>query len=361
MRSARAQGKTGASAFAMTGLGVVLGIAAIVVASRGEPASAEAPSDLTAPAIELDALPFVSDGTPLGLVEGPHFPQDEADRTSLERFELGRDLFFDTLLSADRSVSCASCHRPERGYADDVPFSRGIGGAETTRNTPSLLNRGWGRHFMWDGRFARLEEQVLDPIMNEREMGLPLEEAVARLNDEPRYRDRFASAYEAGVTEQTLARSLAAFVSRLRIGDSPIDRFQAAEGLLTPEQRAGLWIYESKGRCWKCHSGPNLTDEEFHNTGVGVVDGQPVDGRFAITGDERDRGRFKTPTLRGLELTAPYMHDGSLATLEDVVEFYRRGGGANAHLDPDMEPLDLSDDDARHLVAFLRALSREAE
>lgn len=352
----------------MAGLAVLAAWTATIGFVRTDSVSAEAPREAEvadaiegAPAPAPEALPFVSDRTPLGLVDAPRFPADATDRTSAERFELGRDLFFDPVLSADRSVSCASCHRPEYGYADSVPRSLGIHGLETTRNTPSLLNRGWGRHFMWDGRFAKLEDQVLDPIANEREMGLPLEEAVVRLAGEPRYRERFATAYPEGVTEQTLGRSLAAFVARLRIGDSPIDRFQAAQGLLTPEQRAGLWIYESKGRCWKCHSGPNLTDEAFHNTGVGVVDGVPVEGRFAVTGDERDRGGIKTPTLRGLEWTAPYMHDGSLATLEDVVDFYRRGGGANAHLDPDIEPLELTDDDARHLVAFLRALSREAQ
>jgi cytochrome c peroxidase len=126
------------------------------------------------------------------------------------------------------------------------------------------------------------------------------------------------------------------------------------------EERTGLWIYESKGGCWRCHSGPNFTDEEFHNTGVGAVDGVPEPGREAITKSASDRGAFKTPTLRGIALSPPYMHDGSLATLKDVVEYYRRGGNANEHLDEDLAPLDLTDVEAARLVAFLEALSRRA-
>jgi len=148
-------------------------------------------------------------------------------------------------------------------------------------------------------------------------------------------------------------------VRRLRRADSPVDRFRTGDfAALSDEERAGLWFYESRGGCWRCHSGPNFSDERFHDTGVGALDGEPEAGRAAVSGLAEDRGRFKTPSLRGVALTAPYMHDGSLAALEDVVEFYRLGGRPNANLDPLLAPLEMGADDARHLVAFLRALSR---
>lgn len=312
-------------------------------------------------ASSAEDLPFVTDEALLGLpvqVTGAAAP---ADGDVELQAALGRDLFFDTRLSADSTVSCSSCHLPDHGYADPVPLSTGIGGQQTLRNTPSLLNRAYGKRFMWDLRFDSLEEQVLEPIRNPAEMGDSVDAALARIDADEGYRARFADAFGDGVSDRNLARALAAFVRRLRIGDSPIDRFQAARGILTAEERAGLWIYESKGRCWKCHSGPNFSDELAHNTGVGAVDGVARPGQAAITGRDADRGKFKTPTLRGLAFTAPYMHDGSLATLEDVVEFYRRGGNANRHLDPALAPIDLSDADARHLVAFLKALSRSAQ
>jgi len=317
-----------------------------VVASSGVRAS-ETP---VLPSLPDGPAPHEVDRSPLGL------PEVEAPQGA--RVELGRRLFFDPLLSADRTVSCASCHRPDHGYASPEPRSTGVRGQTTERNAPSLLNRAYGERFMWDGRFERLTDQVLEPIHNPREMDLPLADALERLREDAGYREAFAGAYPDGVTRANLADALAAFVGRLRLGNSAIDRFQAALEPLSAEEKSGLWIYESKGGCWRCHSGPNLTDEDFHNTGVGAVDGRPEPGRFAVTGDEADRGRFKTPTLRGLEMTAPYMHDGSLATLEQVVAFYRRGGNANPGLDPAMRPLDLTDEEARNLVAFLRALSR---
>lgn len=289
--------------------------------------------------------------TPLGLPEREAL-EDEALAA------LGARLFFDPVLSADRSVACASCHRPERAFADDVPLSSGVGGQRTLRNAPSLLNRAYGRRFMWDGRAETLEEQALLPIENPLEMALPLTEALARLAADPDYRERFGRVLGGPPTEAGLARALAAYVRRLVLGDSPVDRFRAGDfSALSDAERAGLWFYESRGRCWRCHGGANFTDEDFHDTGVGVRDGEPEEGRAAISGDPEDRGRFKTPSLRGLADTAPYMHDGSLATLEEVVEFYRVGGRPNDRLDPLLEPIEMTPADAANLVAFLRALS----
>jgi len=295
--------------------------------------------------------------TPAGLPERAADAAADSDALA----GLGARLFFDPLLSADRSVSCASCHKPELGFADSSARSRGVRAQLTERNAPTLLNRAWGARFMWDGRAATLEEQALLPIENPLEMALSLDEAVARLNADDSYRAHFALALGRAPEREGLARALAAYVRRLVLGDSPVDRFRAGDfEALDDAERAGLWFYESRGGCWRCHSGANFSDEDFHNTGVGLRDGEPEPGRAALTGAPADRGRFKTPTLRGVARTAPYMHDGSLATLEDVVAFYRQGGHPNAALDPALAPLEMSETDAHNLVAFLRALSRDS-
>ena len=294
---------------------------------------------------------------PLGLPgEGQELELDAAEA------ELGRRLFFDSLLSRQRTVSCSSCHRPEHGFADPRRRSIGDRGAKTARHAPTLLNRRFGEAFFWDGRAASLEDQVLQPIASEAEMDLPLAEALARLNADESYHASFLEVYERPADEQTLARALAGFVRTLLDGDSPVDRFRAGErGALSKEARSGMWLFESRGGCWRCHAGPNFSDEAFHNTGVALRSaGGEADadaGRFDATGDEADRRRFKTPTLRGLVHTAPYMHDGSLATLEDVVRHYRDGGHGDPELDPLMEPVEMTDEDVTNLAEFLRALS----
>ena len=276
--------------------------------------------------------------------------------------ELGRRLFFDPILSADETVACSSCHDPAHGFADPAPRSTGAYGRETLLHAPTLMNRAYGERFMWDGRFATLEEQVLAPIDNELEMALPLGEAVARLTADGDYARRFEETFGEPPGVERLADALAAFVRRLWRGDSAVDRFHAGRfSSLDDEERAGLWMFESRGKCWRCHSGQNFSDEDFHNTGVGWNGTDLHPGRAAVTGDDRDLGAFKTPTLRGLVDTAPYMHDGSMATLEEVVEFYRDGGRENPHLDERMAPIEMTDRDAANLVAFLRALSRTPE
>ena len=311
--------------------------------------------------LPADDLPEVLPATaPTGLPEA--IPGVSSTEAEARRATLGRRLFFDPVLSADRTVACASCHRPALGFADADPVSTGVAGRKTKRNAPTLFNRAYGTSFMWDGQAETLEEQVLLPIENELEMNLSLEDAVGRLKEDEDYAAGFLEAFEAAPSRETLAVALAAFVRRLVLGDSPVDRFRAGEfEALSPSERAGLWFYESRGGCWRCHSGANFTDEEFHNTGVGAKADGLEDGRFALTGEDRDRGRFKTPTLRGLTLTAPYMHDGSMQTLEEVVTFYREGGRKNPHLDPDVRPIEMNDEDARNLVAFLRALSRTTD
>lgn len=293
---------------------------------------------------------------PYGVLEKDAQPPSTPDAKVVE---LGRALFFAGELSVDGTVSCASCHHPDHAFADVEPTSRGVRGHRTTRNAPALVNRALGASFFWDGRAATLEDQVLQPIENPDEMGSDLDVLLARLAKDAGWGARFERAFGGAPTRERLASALASFVRTLWHGDTPVDRFQAGDAAaLTEEERTGLWVYESKGGCWRCHSGPNFTDESFHATGIGVKDGVAEAGRAAITKDPKDQGKFKTPTLRGIALSAPYMHDGSVATLKDVVEFYRRGGNAHANLDADVEKLELTDVEAERLVKFLEALSR---
>ncbi|MAG63571.1 cytochrome-c peroxidase [Candidatus Woesearchaeota archaeon] len=272
---------------------------------------------------------------------------------------LGRQLFFDPVLSSDRSVACASCHQPGHGFADPRPLSLGVQGRVTLRHAPALLNRALGKTFMWDGRAASLEEQVLQPIVNPLEMDLSLEDALARLASDEGYTALFKSLTGGPPTEVDLSRALATFVRHLWHAGSAVDRFRSGDvSVLSREEKSGMWIYESRGGCWRCHGGANFTDEAFHNTGIGVRNGVPLPGRMGVTGSEQDRGAFKTPTLRGLTLTGPYMHDGSMTSLEEVISFYRRGGEPNPDLDDNLRPLELTDQDVTNLAAFLRALSR---
>jgi cytochrome c peroxidase len=295
---------------------------------------------------------------PLGLDANPRVPKDNP--LTEAKVRLGRRLFFDPILSGDGTVSCASCHDPSHGLAGKSRQSVGIGGQLTHRNVPSLWNRAYGTAFFWDGRESTLESQALRPIESPSEMGGSVDKAVERLRAHKDYPSLFQAAFPDGVTSSTLAKSLASFERVLLAGNSKVDRFRAGEvAALSEHERHGLWLYESRGRCWRCHSGPNFTDESFHNTGVSW-DQPPLDlGRFAITNKDSDRGRFKTPTLRNVTLTAPYMHDGSLASLEDVVEFYNRGGRKNPYLDESIFPLGLTKEEMHDLVAFLKALSSE--
>jgi cytochrome c peroxidase len=310
------------------------------------------------PPLPRDTLPATLslDAIPLGLEHERPVPKDNP--LTEAKVRLGRRLFFDPILSADGTVSCASCHDPAHGFAGTSRLATGVGGRQTTRNAPSLLNRAYGMAFFWDGREATLEAQALRPIENPVEMGNTVAAAVARLRVKEDYTAQFREVFPDGVTADNLGRTLASFERVLLMGNSRVDRFRVGEvAALDARARHGLWLFESRGRCWRCHSGRNFSDEQYHNTGVSWGK-EPVDwGRYERTKREEDRGRFKTPTLRGLAATAPYMHDGSLATLEEVVEFYNRGGAKNPHLDRMLEPLGLSKDDVRDLVAFLEALS----
>jgi cytochrome c peroxidase len=270
---------------------------------------------------------------PLGL--DLYMPVPEGNLLTAEKIELGRRLFFDRRLSRDGSICCSSCHDPERAFADGRAIAVGVFERKGRRNAPALINRGYGRLFFWDGRVATLEEQVLKPIEDPNEMDLPLAEAAARV----------------GLAPGEISRALASFVRSILSGGSPFDRYiNGDRTALTAEQQAGLQVFRGKGNCTACHVGPNFTDEGLHNTGVAWRDGKLAD-------DGAGQGRFKTPTLREVSRTAPYMHDGGLATLEEVIEYYDRGGNQNPGLDPELRPLRLTTAEKQSLAVFLRGLN----
>jgi len=284
-----------------------------------------------------------------------------------DKAALGRRLFFDARLSSDRSVSCATCHDPERAFADERTLAVGVFGRVGRRHSPSLINRGFGRAQFWDGRAATLEAQVLQPIADPNEMDLPLADAVKRLNEDDSYRASFQAIFDRPISEDDLGRALATYLRTIRSGDAPYDRFVAGDTTaLTAEQQLGLQVFRRKG-CIICHSEPTFTDEQFQNTGVawrpdpdgadGAGGSYQDDGRFLVSKLERDRGKFKTPTLREVARTAPYMHDGSLATLAEVVEFYDAGGRPNRNLFPVIRPMRMTPEEKRALIAFLGSLS----
>lgn len=305
----------------------------------------------------VGAQPSSIHRTPTGLDRFVPLSADTYARA--EVILLGRRLFFDPILSRDSTLACASCHRPEHGFTDSRRVTPGVDHRTGRRNVPTLINRAWGRAFSWDGRVERLKEQVLAPITAPDELGLSLTAAVERLRSSRAYRDHFRSALEKAPGTETLALSLTAYVRSIRAADSPFDRLvRGDEGALTERERRGLDLFRGRARCDRCHSGALLTDESFHNTGIAWRSGSPSDsGRAVLTGRPEHVGAFKTPTLRELPRTAPYMHDGSLATLEEVVEFYDGGGHANPTLDPLIRPLGLNRDEKSALVSFLQALS----
>lgn len=276
------------------------------------------------------------------------------------KIALGERMFFDAGLSRDRSISCASCHHPELGFSDTGATSLGVGGRRGRRNAPTLLNRAYARALFWDGRVTTLEEQVLHPIQDTVEMGMPLRELVSRLIADARYRAAFQRVFGGEPTSERAAFALAAYIRSLRSGDAPVDRWHAGDTTaLSPSAVAGLALFTGKANCATCHIGPNFTDEQFHNTGVAWQSGPPTDsGRYLVTRESRDIGAFKTPTLREITCTAPYMHDGSVRTLEDVIEFYDRGGHSNSYLDEEVRPLSLTSLERRNLRSLLESLGR---
>ena len=293
---------------------------------------------------------------PLGL--DLYVPAPTENPITAEKIALGRRLFFERRLSRDGRTACASCHEPARAFADGRRLPVGVHRRVGRRNAPSLLNRAYGTRFFWDGRAATLEDQVRMALAGERDLDLPPVDAAGRLTNDRAYSAAFRAAFDAPVSPDGLVQALATFVRVQLSAASGFDRFAAGDrAALSAQARQGFDLFNGKARCGRCHAGPLFSDEEFRNTGVNW--GQDL-GRFEVTRQPDDRGRFKTPSLRNVALTAPYMHDGSLATLDVVIDFYDRGAGTNPNLDDQIRPLALSREERQALVAFLRALTGSA-
>lgn len=286
-------------------------------------------------------------------------PAPKDNPTTDEKVALGKQLFFDKRLSGDNTMSCASCHQPDRGFADGLARSRGAGGKQLDRNTPTVLNAALFEKLFWDGRASTLEEQALQPITNPDEMNQDLDALEQELAAVPGYVKQFQALFGTGVTRQGIAQALAAFQRTLLSGPSPVDRYLAGDAsALSPQARRGLELFLGDAGCVRCHHGPLLSDGKFYRVGPTFEDR----GLATVSGVKNDVYKFRTPSLRNVAETAPYMHDGSLATLTDVVTYYYRGipftaPGGHA---PDVAPLsDRSFDEIPALVAFLEALSGE--
>lgn len=275
---------------------------------------------------------------------------------------LGRILFSEKILSKDSSVSCASCHIPERGFADTLPFSRGIGGQLTSRNTPSVLNMQFRPYFFWDGRATTLEQQALMPIQHPNEMGLPIAAAVQRLNASPYYRQLFMQVFRQRPNAQNLGAAFAAFERTLETTNSRYDDWADDKLRLTASEERGRKLFTGKkAKCFDCHFTGDFTADEFRN--IGLFNGADLNdsGRAAITGKREDLGKFKTPGLRNVAVTAPYMHNGMFKTLEEVVEYYdnpQRFVQGSINADSLLrKPLGLTQQEKNDLVAFMKTLT----
>jgi cytochrome c peroxidase len=322
----------------------------------------------------------------------PEIPPDNPLTST--KADLGRTLYFDTRISTDGKVGCVTCHDPRRGFADGRGTSAGVGGATGARNAPTVLNAAFLATQFWDGRAATLEAQAVQPLTNTIEHGFADSAAVVnKIKDLPEYPAKFQSAFGAPeITIERVGQAIASFERTLISLQAPIDRFLAGDKQAIPEPAQRGWeLYNGKARCSTCHGHvdvlPLFTDDDFHNIGVGiarvdfdaiarraasaVASGAQIDdlaikdadasalGRFLVTREPRHLGSFKTPQLRNVALTAPYMHDGSQATLSEVIDFYDRGGEANAYLDGGMRPLMLTAQEKADLVALLETFTSD--
>jgi cytochrome c peroxidase len=330
--------------------------------------------------VELDPV------LPLGLSQGTkQITGLDTNPLTRAKIELGRQLYFDTRLSADATVSCASCHDPAMGYTAHTTTGVGIGGQKGGRNSPVSFNRILSGKQFWDGRADSLEAQAVGPIANPIEMGFTHEGVVKRLGELPVYKKQFDKIF-GEVTIDRVGQAIAAFERTLVTSPSPYDYHEEllpfakmdAEDIAEDEELAAKYaavkaaaeahpmsesakrgrdLFFGKANCTACHVGANLADEQYHNLGVGMDKPEPDLGRFVVTKDEKDTGAFKTPTVRNVALTAPYMHDGSVATLEEVVAWYDKGGHPNPQLSDKIKPLNLSDEEETDLVEFMKACS----
>ena len=312
------------------------------------------------PGAQSGSVP-VTQEIPLGLEDPAGYIPADNPQTA-KKIELGRWLFFDKRLSKTNTVACANCHMPGLAFTDGQAVSMGINRLQGGRSAPTAINRVYGKAQFWDGRAQTLEEQSTGPFINPVEHGfLDYDEMIAKMKAISGYRALFQEVFHGEITEQNIGKAIASFQRTLISGNSPADRFDfgGEEQALSDSAKRGLELFRGKARCTRCHSGFNFSDEQFHNLGIGW-DTNTVDlGRYMVTKNPEDIGAFKTPTLREISRTAPYMHDGRFGTLEEVVDFYNQGGIKNPHLDNTVIPLALTAEEKRDVVAFLRSLNGE--
>jgi cytochrome c peroxidase len=338
----------------------LLGAALLIVLSASIPGckSSASPTPIGPP---------VAINAPLGL---PQVPTPPGNPPTASTIALGRRLFYDTNLSKDNSLSCASCHNPMFRFSDARQRSIGVGGTLGLRHAPSLVNVSYSPFLFWDGRAPSLEAQVPSPIADPLEMNQTHEASVSKLNNNSAYQAMFRSAFGTGdITLERVENALASFERTILCGNSAFDKYeyQGQKNALTPTQIRGLAVFTDphKGNCAACHTIDAhfalFTDGQFHNTGEGVGDNEEFNdpGRYAVTKLDADKGAFKTPTLRDVALSGPYMHDGKLKTLKDVVDFYAGHGNSNPYLDKRMSAVNLAGTDRNDLVEFMKSLSGE--
>lgn len=296
----------------------------------------------------------------------PVIPSDNPQ--TIEGVALGKRLFFDRILSSDQSISCASCHRPQNAFTDDSPTSSGVDGIFGERNSMPIFNLAWNynERFAWDGKELSLERQALEPVENPIEMHSDWDNVVDRLSNHPEYPELFQRAFNtSSITKELTTKAIAQFERTLISANSKFDRYSLGQATLTPQEINGLDVFlrEDKGDCFHCHGNPNnplWTDNDFHNNGLDITFTDL--GLGGVTGDPNDNGKFRSPSLRNLAFTAPYMHDGRFATLDEVIDFYSEGLQNSQTIDPLMKSVDeggvqLSNQDKANLKAFLLTLS----
>jgi cytochrome c peroxidase len=285
----------------------------------------------------------------------PESSEVKAEKQKL-KIELGRRLFFDPVLSKDGKVSCASCHKPDHAFADDKAFSVGINGQKGDRNTPTVFSTHNLKFLFWDGRARSLEEQAIGPIQNPKEMGETVGMVLLKLNKDPYYSKEFKKIYGTSpIMTDDLLNAIAEFERTLVSKDSDYDRYVAGnKKALSQSAKRGMDLFFRKAMCAECHKGPDFTDGDFHNIGLPITEDV---GRAKVSVTNKDTRKFKTPTLREVAKTAPYFHNGSFGTLEEVIAFYNAGGGNDTFKDPLKKPLNLNEDEQKDLIEFLKSLN----
>ncbi|RYV00990.1 tryptophan tryptophylquinone biosynthesis enzyme MauG [Shewanella sp. OPT22] len=290
-------------------------------------------------------------------VRPDHIPFPATNPYSASKAALGKMLFFDPRLSKNRNLTCASCHNPSFGWEDATAAAVGSQNTQLGRHSPTIINAAWGKEFFWDGRAKTLEEQAQGPIEAAVEMNISMEGVVERLSAVEGYRNLFSRVFgTSGINEQNIRKSIATFERTIVSGEAPFDRWvEGDESAISSNAKRGFELFNGKAQCVSCHTGWNFTDHEYHDIGINSDD----DGRMLITGNPQDEKAFKTPSLRNITQRAPFMHDGSMETLREVIVHYVAGFNRRPSLSNKIQPLELTAQEITDLEAFLMTLTGE--